>query len=221
MNRGGALSGVDGSGVVLMDDARRYKATPNFPYSPARIDGPADPALFTVVEPVQAARQVQIDVDLPRVPRSQTTPDAVRVSSLAAAADWIDVDPDSLCRRTQHSIRSLGDVVTAPEARPAAARVQAPIVAGNLVAGIRGRAAVSQYDGDGSCPLTEERGKIMLVEFDRGGTLLPGTPCLLRDAVTPTRLARWLMRRILPPVYWRDMLRGQEWLAKPDPIAAK
>jgi uncharacterized protein (TIGR01244 family) len=36
----------------------------------------------------------------------------------------------------------------------------------------------------------------------------------------PSHLA-WLMKeRLLPPVYWRAMLRGREWMAKPEPVAA-
>ncbi|KPA95228.1 hypothetical protein PF70_04749, partial [Pseudomonas asplenii] len=31
----------------------------------------------------------------------------------------------------------------------------------------------------------------------------------------PTRLAWWLKERLLPPLYWRGMLKGHEWLARP------
>jgi len=57
----------------------------------------------------------------------------------------------------------------APKAKTAAAaRKQAPVVADNIVADIRGRGPVSQYDGYGSCPLTVERGKMVLAEFGYG-----------------------------------------------------
>jgi sulfide:quinone oxidoreductase len=30
-----------------------------------------------------------------------------------------------------------------------------------------------------------------------------------------------LKEKILPPVYWQGMLRGREWLAKPEKITAR
>jgi sulfide:quinone oxidoreductase len=40
------------------------------------------------------------------------------------------------------------------------------------------------------------------------------------DGARPSRLA-WLLKEwILPPVYWRGMLRGHEWLAKPEKVTA-
>ena len=72
------------------------------------------------------------------------------------------------------------------------------------------------YDGYGSCPLTVERGKIVLAEFGYGGKLLPSFPTWLIDGPRPSRLAWLLKERMLPPVYWQAMLRGREWLAKPE-----
>ena len=72
------------------------------------------------------------------------------------------------------------------------------------------------YDGYGSCPLTVERGKIVLAEFGYGGKLLPSFPSWLIDGTRPSRLAWWLKERILPPLYWRAMLKGREWLAHPE-----
>ena len=62
-----------------------------------------------------------------------------------------------------------------------------------------------------------ERGKIVLAEFGYGGKLLPSFPGWMIDGRKPSRLAWLLKEKILPPVYWKAMLRGHEWLAKPDP----
>ena len=77
------------------------------------------------------------------------------------------------------NIYALGDVCNAPNAKTAAAaRKQAPVVAAQPAEGHgrdrRARDAV--YDGYGSCPLTVERGKIVLAEFGYGGKLLPSFP---------------------------------------------
>ena len=109
--------------------------------------------------------------------------------------------------------------MNAPNAKTAAAaRMQAPVVANNIIADIQGKEAISQYNGYGSCPLTVERGKIVLAEFGYGGVLLPSFPTGLLDGTKATRAAWFLKEKILPPVYWKAMLKGREWLAKPQKI---
>jgi sulfide:quinone oxidoreductase len=108
---------------------------------------------------------------------------------------WVDVDQATLRHKTYDNIWSLGDVMNAPNAKTAAAaRMQAPIVAENIVADIAG-APPRIYDGYGSCPLTVERGKIVLAEFGYGGTLLPSFPKWLIDGTKPTRAAWFLKER--------------------------
>jgi sulfide:quinone oxidoreductase len=76
------------------------------------------------------------------------------------------------------------------------------------------------YDGYGSCPLTVERGKIVLAEFGYGGKLLPSFPGWLIDGTKPSHLAWLLKEQMLPPIYWKAMLRGREWMARPQPVTA-
>jgi len=93
-------------------------------------------------------------------------------------------------------------------------------VAENMVADMRGGSAVAQYNGYGSCPLTVERGKIVLAEFGYGGALLPSFPKAVIDGTRPSRAAWLLKEKILPPVYWQAMLKGREWMAKPVRVSA-
>ena len=58
----------------------------------------------------------------------------------------------------------------------------------------------------------------MLAEFGYGGKLLPSFPKWLIDGTRPSRAAWFLKERLLPPIYWRAMLKGQEWLCKPHMI---
>ena len=51
----------------------------------------------------------------------------------------------------------------------AAARKQAPVVAVNALRQLDRKGPTAGYDGYGSCPLTVERGKIVLAEFAYGG----------------------------------------------------
>ncbi|UES48384.1 bifunctional protein tyrosine phosphatase family protein/NAD(P)/FAD-dependent oxidoreductase [Roseibium aggregatum] len=221
MNAGGVLFGVKDYVPALMDYVKRYNAGLNFFHNLVAVDGPGKKAVFEVKEPEKDPRQVEVEFDMMHVTPPQTAPDFIRVSPLADAAGWVDVDQSTLRHKTYDNIWSLGDVMNAPNAKTAAAaRKQAPVVAENIVSDIAGHSATAQYDGYGSCPLTVERGKIVLAEFGYGGTLLPSFPRWLVDGTKPTRTAWLLKERILPPIYWRAMLRGKEWLAKPEKVSA-
>lgn len=185
------------------------------------VDGPAQKAWFDVSKPYSDVERIEIEFKMMHVTPPQVARDFIWVSPLADAAGWIDVDQATLRHVIYDNIWSLGDVMNAPNAKTAAAaRKQAPVVAENMIADIRGRSPV-QYDGYGSCPLTVERGKIVLAEFGYGGTLLPSFPFWLIDGTKPTRAAWLLKEKILPSVYWKGMLRGREWLAKPEKISAR
>ena len=112
--------------------------------------------------------------------------------------------------------------MNAPNAKTAAAaRMQAPVVAQNVADDIDGRSPSSIYNGYGSCPLTVERGKIVLAEFGYGGALLPSFPRFVIDGTRPSRAAWFLKEKLLPPVYWKGMLRGKEWMVKPEKVTAR
>ncbi|SEQ54316.1 sulfide:quinone oxidoreductase [Loktanella sp. DSM 29012] len=221
MNAGGVLFGVKDYVPALMKYVDKYDATLNFFHNLIAIDGPAKTATFRVAKPDTDATEVTVDFDMIHVCPPQVAPDFIRVSPLADAAGWVDVDQATLRHKHHDNIWALGDVMNAPNAKTAAAaRKQAPTVAENIVADLDGRSAVAQYDGYGSCPLTVERGKIVLAEFGYGGVLKPSFPSVLLDGTKPTRAAWFLKERMLPPIYWQAMLRGKEWMAKPEPLKA-
>ena len=153
----------------------------------------------------------------------QKAPDFIRVSPLADAAGWVDIDPATLRHKQFANIYGLGDAGNSPNAKTAAAaRKQAPVVAHNLIAGRSARTdrpvVEARYDGYGSCPLTVERGKIVLAEFTYGGKVAPSFPTWLIDGTQPSALAWLLKERILPPLYWDAMLKGREWMAQPEMV---
>ncbi|PRY76311.1 sulfide:quinone oxidoreductase [Yoonia maritima] len=221
-NAGGVLFGIKDYVPALMEYVEKYDATLNFFHNLVAVDGPAKKAWFNVTKPDTPIERVEMGFDMLHVVPPQTAPDFIRVSPLADAAGWVDVDQATLRHKTYDNIWSLGDVMNAPNAKTAAAaRMQAPVVAENMIADMRGGAPVAQYNGYGSCPLTVERGKIVLAEFGYGGTLLPSFPKLLIDGTKPTRAAWFLKEKLLPPIYWKGMLKGREWLAKPEKITAE
>lgn len=221
MNAGGVLFGVKDYVPALMDYVRKYDATLNFFHNLIAVDGPSKTATFKVTKPDEDPTEVTVAFDMMHVCPPQVAPDFIRVSPLADAAGWVDVDQATLRHKTYDNIWSLGDVMNAPNAKTAAAaRMQAPVVAENVVADTRGLGPHAVYNGYGSCPLTVEKGKIVLAEFGYGGALLPSFPKWVIDGTKPTRAAWLLKEQILPPVYWKAMLRGKEWMAKPESISA-
>jgi sulfide:quinone oxidoreductase len=219
-NAGSVLFGVKEYVPALMQYIERYNAQLHFQHRLTRIDGPARKAWFTKTDADSRQSTVETSFDMIHVVPPQVAPDFVRVSPLADAAGWVDVDQGTLRHKVLEGVYSLGDVCNAPNAKTAAAaRKQAPIVAHNLLKDmgvITGGDAI--YDGYGSCPLTVERGKIILAEFGYGGKLLPSFPIWLIDGTKPSHLAWLLKERMLPSIYWQAMLKGREWMARPQPV---
>ena len=221
-NAGGVLFGVKDYVPALMEYIERYNAGLNFFHNLIAIDGAAKKARFKVEKPDTPSQTVEIDFDMIHVCPPQTAPDFIRVSPFADEAGWMDVDQNTLRHKTFDNVWSLGDVMNAPNAKTAAAaRKQAPVVAENVLADINGGNAVAHYDGYGSCPLTVERGKIVLAEFGYGGKLLPSFPNWLINGQRPSKLAWTLKAQILPPIYWQAMLRGREWMARPEKVTVQ
>lgn len=216
-NAGDALFGIDHYVPPLMQYVEKYNANLDFFHNLVAVDGAAKKAWFDVCAPGQKARREEMEFDMLHVCPPQTAPDFIRNSSLANEAGWVDVAQDTLRHNRFENVFSLGDACSAPNAKTlAAARLQAPVVADNLVAVLDGKEPVSGYNGYGSCPLTVERGKIVLAEFGYGGKLLPTFPEWLIRSDEPSKLAWFLKEKMLPTVYYQLMLKGREWLARPD-----
>ncbi|MBL8894723.1 MAG: NAD(P)/FAD-dependent oxidoreductase, partial [Rhizobiales bacterium] len=217
-NAGAVLFGVPDYVPALMEYVKRYGITLSFGHNLKAIDGPAKTALFTQTHSEGRTQTIEKRFDMIHVVPPQSAPDFIRVSPLANAAGWVDVDQYTLRHKSHDNIYSLGDVISAPNAKTAAAaRKQAPVVAENVLIdmGLVSEPRNAVYDGYGSCPLTVEKGKIVLAEFGYGGKRLPSFPKWIIDDLKPSRAAWFLKERVLPPVYWRAMLRGREYLAKP------
>lgn len=220
-NAGPVLFGVKDYVPALMDYVKKYRADLRFGSKLVAVDGPAKTATFArTAEDGTVARET-LDFDMIHVCPPQVAPDFVHSSPLANAAGWIDVDDATLRHRRFDNVFSLGDAASTPNAKTAAAaRKQAPIVAENVIAVLDGKEPPCAYDGYGSCPLTVERGKIVLAEFGYGGKLLPTFPTWLIDGTKPSSLAWYLKSEALPPIYWHGMLKGREWLVSPDAKSA-
>ncbi|WP_138763080.1 FAD/NAD(P)-binding oxidoreductase [Pseudomonas lactis] len=209
---GAALFGVPTFVPPLMKYVEKYNARLAFNSNLVKVDGPARKAWFEVKDAEGNATVEEKTFDMLHVVPPQVAPDFIRESLLADAAGWCEVNPHSLQHLRYPHVFGLGDVCGTTNAKTAAAvRKQIVVVAENLLA-LRKQAPLPlKYDGYGSCPLTVEKGKVVLAEFGYGGKLLPTFP------LDPTRARRsmWFLKAtLLPWFYWNGMLKGREWLTR-------
>jgi sulfide:quinone oxidoreductase len=210
---GAVLFGVPTFVPPLMKYVERYGVQLDLNTTLTAVDGPAHKAWFKQVDAAGNSQTIEKTFDFLHAVPSQRAPDFIRQSPLANADGWVEADHETLRHPRFGNIFSLGDVCAAPNAKTAAAvRKQAPVVAENVIAVLAGKGPRALYDGYGSCPLTVERGKVVLAEFGYGGKLLPTFPL---DPAIPRRLAWELKVKAMPSIYFDLMLRGHEWLAGP------
>ena len=209
---GAALFGVPTFVPPLMKYVEKYNARLAFNSNLVKVDGPARKAWFEVKDAEGNATVEEKTFDMLHVVPPQFAPDFIRESLLADAAGWCEVNPHSLQHLRYPHIFGLGDVCGTTNAKTAAAvRKQIVVVAENLLA-LRKQAPLPlKYDGYGSCPLTVEKGKVVLAEFGYGGKLLPTFPL----DPTQARRSMWFLKAtLLPWFYWNGMLKGREWLTR-------
>lgn len=207
------LFGVAAFVPPLMEYVKRYNADLVFNSNLVKVEGANRIAYFDIKDGDGKVKRVKKSFDMLHVVPPQVAPDFIRHSPLADAAGWCEVNQKTLQHPRYSNIFSLGDVCSSPNAKTAAAvRKQVVVVAENLLAAKEGRELATQYDGYGSCPLTVEKGKVILAEFGFGGKLLPTFPL---DPTIP-RFSAWILKaRFLPWLYWNGLLKGHEWLARP------
>jgi sulfide:quinone oxidoreductase len=211
-NAGAVLFGVKEYVAPLMTYIKRYNANLSFNSTLVEVDGVNKKAWFNVKDADGNITKVEKTFDMLHVVPPQSAPDYIKQSPLANADGWVDVNQATLQHNKYLNIFSLGDVCSSPNAKTAAAaRKQAVVVAQNLLAWRDNKPLKTLYDGYGSCPLTVEKGKVILAEFGFGGKLMPSFPW---DSTVPRKSA-WLLKKYgLPWLYWNCMLKGREWLAR-------
>jgi sulfide:quinone oxidoreductase len=164
----------------------KYGVDLNYQHRLTAVDGPNKRATFVRTLPDGSSETRVEAFDMLHVVPPQVAPDFIRQSPLADAAGWVDVDPHTLRHRQFGNIHAWATWPT-----PATPRLP-PLRAS------RRRwwpttcwwpwrlPTLAQYDGYGSCPLTVERGKIVLAEFTYGGKVAPSFPRWLLDGRKPT-----------------------------------
>ncbi len=216
-NSGAVLFGVQAYVPALESYVQKYAIQTHFQHTLVKINGADKIATFKVVDSQGNEHFQESDFDMIHVTPPQQAPDFIQKSPLADDSGWLDVDQFTLQHTRYANIWGAGDVINAPNAKTmAAARKQVPVIAHNIIQTRKGAAINAHYDGYGSCPLTVEDGKIVMAEFGYGGKLLHTFPNWIINGTQPSRLAWYIKADFLPAFYWRGMLRGHEWLVKPN-----
>jgi len=211
------LFGVQAYVPALESYVQKYAIQTHFQHTLVKINGADKIATFKVVDSQGNEHFQESDFDMIHVTPPQQAPDFIQKSPLADDSGWLDVDQFTLQHTRYANIWGAGDVINAPNAKTmAAARKQVPVIAHNIIQTRKGAAINAHYDGYGSCPLTVEDGKIVMAEFGYGGKLLHTFPNWIINGTQPSRLAWYIKADFLPAFYWRGMLRGHEWLVKPN-----
>jgi len=172
-----------------------------------KVDGDGKRA---VIADHKAGTKEDIPYDVMHVTPPQSAPDWIKASPLADPASpfgYAQADKHTLRHPAWPNVFALGDAANLPTSKTGAAvRKQAPVVAANLIAAMRGGQAAS-YDGYTSCPLVTARNRMLLAEFNYGLERTPSLPII--DTLKPRRDMYLLKRYGLPALYWHGMLKGR------------
>lgn len=207
---GKAIFGIPVFSKALEKVIQRKGIEPLFQHQLISVLGPEKKAIFQVTDSEGQKSQREITFDLLHVVPPMSAPQLIVEGPLSEKdgdqKGWLAVDKFTLQHKTYPNIYGIGDVTGVPNSKTGAAiRKQAPVVVSNLLSNMKGEKALAQYDGYSSCPLVTQVGKVILAEFGYDGKLLPSFPF----DPTKERRSMWILKRyLLPPLYWKGMLRG-------------
>jgi sulfide:quinone oxidoreductase len=124
-----------------------------------------------------------------------------------AWAGYADVDAQTLRHRRVPTVWACGDAAALGTASSGGAlRHQTKILTENLLATRDGREPTASYDGYTVTPVTVQRGRAVLAEFDRDNELAPSIPGV--PLLAPNRASWFFDLEVLPRDYWNVILRG-------------
>ncbi|MGQ4481253.1 FAD-dependent oxidoreductase [Streptomyces sp. SAS_276] len=203
-----ALFKVSAWSEVLEKVAARYGIEVRLRSEMTAVDG--DARELTVTDHGTGTKET-LAYDLLHAVPPQSAPDWVRTGPLADPASpqgFIAADKHTLQHPRHPEVFALGDVANLPTSKTGAAvRKQAPVVAANLLAVMKGAEPTRRYDGYTSCPVVTARDRMLLAEFDYDLRPTPSFPLI--DTFKERR-DMWLFKRYgLPPLYWHGMLTGR------------
>ena len=208
----GSIYGAKDYAAVLDRVIERYGIDARYNHQLVEVLPEKKEAIFSRKNGAEADR-VTIPYDILHVVPPQSAPDFIRQSPLAdpdnPQGGWVKVNKVTLQHVNYPNVFALGDVASTPNAKTGAAVAhQAPVAAANLLAVLRGKEPVAQYDGYIACPIVTGYGRMLLCELDYSGKPAPRLPAI---NTFKERYDMWLLKRYgLPWLYWNVLLRGKK-----------
>jgi len=204
---GSRLFGVPEYEKTLLKVCERNHIELQFHVKLVEINGTEKKAKFIGIGELNKDQEYVVKFDMIHVTPPQSAPDFIRLSALATAAGWVDVDKYTLQHARYPNVFSLGDCAGLPTSKTGAAiRKQAPVVVANLLSAIDKQPLTAKYNGYTSCPVVTGYGKMVLAEFDYENKRQESFPF-------DQSRERWSMfqlkRYILPWLYWHKILPGK------------
>lgn len=221
----GSLFGLKPIADSLGEVQKRYDTITNkFKHNLIAIDVPNKVATFEHTYEVQGEydeeleaydtitkrETVEMEYDFIHVVPPMSAAQSVAESPLGwqkgSAKGWLEVDKETLQHRRYPNVFGIGDICGIPMGKTGgSARHHGPVMVGNLIAQMQGKALKEKFDGYTVCPLKVEYGKIIMAEFNYDG-LAPSFSFLAPEK------PRWIWWAfdlyMLKPMYWYLMMRG-------------
>lgn len=142
-----------------------------------------------------------------------SAPDNIKNSPLSwksgklAAGGWLCVDQFTLQHKKYTNVFGVGDVVGTPIGKTGASvKLQAPVVANNIVDLIKGYKPSHHFNGYTSCMLATGIGSAAIVEFDYKLQLCPTLPFC--DPKNDNKLGWYMKVYAIKPMYFQ-MIQGR------------
>jgi sulfide:quinone oxidoreductase len=208
----GSIYGAKDYAAVLNRVLERYGINTLFNHELVEVVPEKKEAIFRLKNGAEGERTT-VPYDILHVVPPQSAPDFIRQSALADPGNpqggWVNVNKLTLQHVNYPNVFALGDVANTPNAKTGAAVAhQAPVAAANLLAVLRGKEPVAQYDGYIACPIVTGYGRMLLCELDYSGQPAPRLPVI---NTFKERYDMWLLKRYgLPWLYWNVLLRGKK-----------
>jgi eukaryotic sulfide quinone oxidoreductase len=221
---GEAMFGVPKYSKMLTDLADERGIIRNFKKQLISVNSDHKSAVF--FDPI-TNENLTVSFDILHIVPPMYPPSCLQGSSLTNSAGYVEVDKFTLQSTKYPNVFALGDCISAPNGKTAAAITsQAPIVVHNLEKFIKGEPMNAKYDGYTSCPLVISKSEVLLAEFGYDGKIMetfsPETgqfPYSLvgQEGKTQRKMFYWMKEQMFPAVYWNLWTQGH-WFGNSGPF---
>ncbi|XP_071070274.1 sulfide:quinone oxidoreductase, mitochondrial isoform X2 [Dasypus novemcinctus] len=200
----GAIFGVKKYADALQKIIQDRNLTVNYKQNLIEVRADKQEAVFENLD--KPGETQVISYEMLHVTPPMGPPDVIKMSPVADAAGWVDVDKETLQHKRYPNVFGIGDCTNLPTSKTAAAvAAQSGILDKTISRIMKNQIPMKKYDGYTSCPLVTGYSRVILAEFDYNAQPLETFPF----DQSKERLSMYLMKAdMMPFLYWNMMLRG-------------